>query len=112
MTNITVLFDSDLDYLEDHQTEALLQILKDKYGTEEGFIKTRDQSFDYICRCPVHEDKKNPNGRVAFSKDGTLRLYCNGACSSEETSTWFFDRLLERLGVDHYLLGKKVKLFP
>ena len=57
----------------------------------------------------VHADGRNPNGRVAFSEDGTLRLYCNGACSLEEKNTWFFEQLLEQLELDTDQLAEKVR---
>ena len=105
----SVFFDADLDYLEQHQAEVLLQILRDKYGKGTRIKATGDRSFEYTCPCPVHKDGQNPNGRVAFEKDGTLRLYCNGTCSLEEKSTWFFGQLLERLGVDKANLARSVR---
>ena len=81
MDHSNIIFDFELDFLEQYQTETLLQILKDKYGKGTRIKATEDRSFDYVCPCPVHEDGRNPNGRVTFSQDGTLRLYCNGACS-------------------------------
>ena len=104
----SVIFDADLDYLEQHQIETLLQILKDKYGKGTRIKATGDSSFEYICSCPVHEDGRNPNGRVAFADDGNLRLYCNGACV-EETNAWYFGPLLERLGVDSEKLAANVR---
>jgi len=109
METSSIFFDADLDYLEQHQIETLLQILKDKYGKGTRIKATGDSSFEYICSCPVHEDGRNPNGRVAFAEDGNLRLYCNGACSVEETNTWFFGPLLERLGVNSSKLATNVR---
>jgi hypothetical protein len=109
METSSIFFDADLDYLEQHQIETLLQILKDKYGKGTRIKATGDSSFEYICSCPVHEDGRNPNGRVAFADDGNLRLYCNGACSAEETNTWFFGPLLERLGLDSGKLATNVR---
>ena len=104
----SIIFDADLDYLEQHQIETLLQILKDKYGKGTRIKATGDSSFEYICSCPVHEDGRNPNGRVAFADDGNLRLYCNGACV-EETNAWYFGPLLERLGVNSEKLAANVR---
>jgi len=109
METSSIIFDADLDYLEQHQIETLLQILKDKYGKGTRIKATGDSSFEYICSCPVHKDGQNPNGRVAFAEDGNLRLYCNGACSVEETNTWFFGPLLERLGVNSSKLATNVR---
>ena len=109
METSSIFFDADLDYLEQHQIETLLQILKDKYGKGTRIKATGDSSFEYICSCPVHEDGRNPNGRVAFADDGNLRLYCNGACSVEETNAWFFGPLLERLGVNSEKLAANVR---
>jgi hypothetical protein len=109
METSSIFFDADLDYLEQHQIETLLQILKDKYGKGTRIKATGDSSFEYSCSCPVHEDGRNPNGRVAFADDGNLRLYCNGACSAEETNTWFFGPLLERLGLDSGKLATNVR---
>jgi len=109
METSSIFFDADLDYLEQHQIETLLQILKDKYGKGTRIKATGDSSFEYICSCPVHKDGQNPNGRVAFAEDGNLRLYCNGACSVEETNTWFFGPLLERLGVNSSKLATNVR---
>ena len=106
METSSIFFDADLDYLEQHQIETLLQILKDKYGKGARIKATGDSSFEYICSCPVHKDGQNPNGRVAFAEDGNLRLYCNGACSVEGTNTWYFGPLLERLGVNSGKLAK------
>ena len=50
----SIFFDADLDYLEQHQIETLLQILKDKYGKGTRIKATGDSSFEYICFCPVH----------------------------------------------------------
>ena len=105
----SIFFDADLDYLEQHQIETVLQILKDKYGKGTRIKAIGDSSFEYSCSCPVHEDGRNPNGRVAFADDGNLRLYCNGACSAEETNTWFFGPLLKRLGVDSGKLARNVR---
>jgi len=104
----SIFFDADLDYLEQHQIETLLQILKDKYGKGTRIKATGDSSFEYICSCPVHEDGRNPNGRVAFADDGNLRLYCNGACV-EETNAWYFGPLLERLGANSEKLAANVR---
>ncbi len=109
METSSIFFDADLDYLQQHQIETLLQILKDKYGKGTRIKATGDSSFEYKCSCPVHEDGQNPNGRVAFAEDGNLRLFCNGACSVEETNTWFFGSLLERLGVDSGKLATNVR---
>ena len=109
MDHSSIIFDFELDFLEQYQTETLLQILKDKYGKGTRIKASEDRSFDYVCPCPVHEDGRNPNGRVAFSQDGTLRLYCNGACSLEEKNTWFFEQLLERLELDTDQLAEKVR---
>ena len=106
METSSIFFDADLDYLQQHQIETLLQILKDKYGKGTRIKATGDSSFEYKCSCPVHEDGQNPNGRVAFAEDGNLRLFCNGACSVEETNTWFFGSLLERLGGDSGKLAR------
>ncbi len=108
METSSIFFDADLDYLEQHQIETLLQILKDKYGKGTRIKATGDSSFEYICSCPVHEDGRNPNGRVAFADDGNLRLYCNGACV-EETNAWYFGPLLERLGVNSEKLAANVR---
>tara|TARA_B100000586_G_scaffold252193_1_gene211964 strand:- start:607 stop:3069 length:2463 start_codon:yes stop_codon:yes gene_type:complete len=105
----SIFFDDDLDYLEQHQIETLLQILKSKYGEGTRIKATGDSSFEYSCSCPVHEDGRNPNGRVAFADDGNLRLYCNGACSVEGKSTWYFGPLLERLGADSGKLARNVR---
>jgi hypothetical protein len=105
----SIFFDADLDYLEQHQIETVLQILKDKYGKGTRIKAIGDSSFEYSCSCPVHEDGRNPNGRVAFADDGNLRLYCNGACSAEDISTWYFAPLLERLGVDSGKLARNVR---
>ena len=104
----SIFFDADLDYLEQHQIETLLHILKDKYGKGTRIKATGDSSFEYICSCPVHEDGRNPNGRVAFADDGNLRLYCNGACV-EETNAWYFGPLLERLGANSEKLAANVR---
>jgi len=109
MDTSSIFFDDDLDYLEQHQIETLLQILKDKYGKGTRIKATVGGSFEYSCSCPVHKDGRNPNGRVAFADDGDLRLYCNGACSTEETSTWYFAQLLERLGADSAKLARNVR---
>ena len=109
MDHSSIIFDFELDFLEQYQTETLLQILKDKYGKGTRIKATEDRSFDYVCPCPVHADGRNPNGRVAFSQDGTLRLYCNGACSLEEKNTWFFEQLLEQLELDKDQLAEKVR---
>ena len=109
METSSIFFDADLDYLEQHQIETLLQILKDKYGKGTRIKAIGDSSFEYSCSCPVHEDGRNPNGRVAFADDGNLRLYCNGACSAEDISTWFFGPLLERLGVNSEKLAANVR---
>jgi hypothetical protein len=108
METSSIFFDADLDYLEQHQIETLLQILKDKYGKGTRIKATGDSSFEYICSCPVHEDGRNPNGRVAFADDGNLRLYCNGACV-EETNAWYFGPLLERLGANSEKLAANVR---
>ena len=63
----SIFFDADLDYLEQHQIETLLQILKDKYGKGTRIKATGDSSFEYICSCPVHKDGLNPNGRGLLS---------------------------------------------
>jgi len=109
MDHSNIIFDFELDFLEQYQTETLLQILKDKYGKGTRIKATEDRSFDYVCPCPVHEDGRNPNGRVSFSQDGTLRLYCNGACSLGEKNTWFFEQLLEQLELDTDQLAEKVR---
>ena len=75
METSSIFFDADLDYLEQHQIETLLQILKDKYGKGTRIKATGDSSFEYICSCPVHEDGRNPNGRVAFADDGTVGFF-------------------------------------
>ena len=103
--NLSADFDGDLEYLEQNQTETLLQILKDKYGKGTTIRASGDRSFEYVCPCPVHQDGQTLNGRVAFSEDGTLRLYCNGRCSS----TWFFGQLLEHLEADKTELARCVK---
>ena len=109
MDHSNIIFDFELDFLEQYQTETLLQILKDKYGKGTRIKATGDSSFEYSCPCPIHKDGRNPNGRVAFAVDGTIRLYCNGKCSQEGNSTWFFRQILERLEVDSTKLAQRVR---
>ena len=109
MDHSNIIFDFELDFLEQYQTETLLLILKDKYGKGTRIKATGDSSFEYSCPCPIHKDGRNPNGRVAFAVDGTIRLYCNGKCSQEGNSTWFFRQILERLEVDSTKLAQRVR---
>jgi|GEM_PF-3565321 len=89
--------------IDQHFREILVLLLRQKYGKHRAYLlQTGHQSgFVYTCLCPVHNDGKNPNGRISF--DSFPKFYCN-SCQK----TWNLARLLQECKVDRQQIVTKV----
>ena len=96
-SEVELLEDLDLNYLEEHFLETVILLLLNKHGSKvKNPLKPlqRDLSFHFSCPCPFHDDGKNPNGRIALGDgESSPRLYCN-SCSN----TWFIQNFEQETG--------------